>query len=82
MTRWQPHIDLARLLAALDREILAASAEEVRMAYLVDRRAMRAAAGEVKRLIAQIVDEPERDGDPDPALALLNRGGEHRIRQH
>jgi len=81
MTRWQPHIDLARLLGALDREIRAASDEEVRKASANDRRAMRATADKVRRLIADVADTPDGEGDPEAGLPPLERR-EHRVRQH
>ena len=80
MSGWQPHRDLARLLGSLDREILAAPDAEVRAAWMDDRCVMRAAAAEVRRLIADVVDEP--DGDADASLPPVERNREHRVRQH
>jgi hypothetical protein len=51
MTEWKPHIDLARLLEALSREIMATSDEDVREACAEDERSIEAAA-KVSGLVA------------------------------
>jgi hypothetical protein len=81
VTRWQPHIDLARLLGALDQELLATPLGEVRMAF-DDGPAMRAAASEVRQLIADLVDVPDGNSDTEAGLPPVERGREHRVRQH
>ena len=81
MNRWEPHIDLARLLEALGQEVVAATEQEVREACVEDGRSIRTAAREVRRLIGAVIGDP---GDPDagrpPAEAV--KSYEHRQRQH
>jgi hypothetical protein len=48
VTRWHPRLELARLLAALSEDIIAASDDEVRQTH---GRAFASTAREVKQLI-------------------------------
>jgi hypothetical protein len=52
MTKWKPHTDLARLLEALSREIMATSEDDVRGVCAADERSMEAAANRVRDLVA------------------------------
>ena len=81
MNRWEPHIDLARLLEALGQEVAAATEQEVRQVCVEDGGSIRTAAREVRELIGALISDP---GDPDagplPAEAVKSR--EHHQRQH
>ncbi len=81
MKRWQPHIDLHRMCEAAEREILAASDEEVRQAaracgLSVDRTAM-----EIRSMIAARTGEQD---EPDGSLPLAETAKRdlHWARQH
>jgi hypothetical protein len=78
VTRWHPNLDLARLIEALSKEILAATDDDVRASAGPGRK-LAGAAREVRWLIqsacAEADDEPDRglkssglgkvpDGDP------------------
>jgi len=85
MSRWDPHLDLVRLLEALGREILAASDDEVRGANAGRRRAVRAAADQVRQAIGTVVDDvadPIETDDLDATARPALHGREHRVRQH
>jgi hypothetical protein len=79
MSKWDPHIDLARLFEALGAEIVAATDEEVRQACVRAGCAIPGAAGEVRDLIAAVSGE-----GVDPGLPLADAGWrrEHCARQH
>jgi hypothetical protein len=57
MKDWRPHVDLARLSAALSEEILAAADEDVRAASAVSGHAVAGAAQEVRDLIEALSGE-------------------------
>ena len=81
MRRWQPHVDLGRLCAALEQEILAATDEEARRAYHEVGRSISTAASEVRTLIAGVnSDQDGADPGLPPAGAVRRR--EHCARQH
>jgi hypothetical protein len=77
MKQWRPHLDLARLSAALAEEILAASGQEMRELSARSGRPLAGAAHDVRRLIAAATDEPDRRG----ALFIADAGGSC-TRQH
>lgn len=52
MTRWRPDLDLDRLLDALEAEILAATDQEIRLAFFEAGCSIAATAGEVRKAIA------------------------------
>ncbi|HEY1543835.1 MAG TPA: hypothetical protein VGG01_15600 [Xanthobacteraceae bacterium] len=81
MTRWDPQIDLSRLLDALAREILAASDDDVRR-LMFAASVVRASADEVRRVIEAVLDDGAEAGDRDarPPHAVFLR--EQRPRQH
>jgi hypothetical protein len=84
MSAWDPHRDLARLLAALGRELVAADKPEVRAACFDDGDSIAAAAQEVRELIGALIDDPH---DPDDPAADVRAPGpadsrELRARQH
>jgi hypothetical protein len=81
MTRWDPHIDLARLVDALSEEIVAATDEEVRQTCGQAGRSITGAAREVRNLIAALSGEPDEVG-PTLALAEATRRRELWARQH
>jgi hypothetical protein len=66
MKQWRPHIDLARLSAALAEEILAASEQEVRDLSAKTGRSLAGAARDVRRLIATATDDR---GEADIVIA-------------
>jgi len=80
MTNWHPDIDLVRLLEALGREVAATTDEDVCQACAAHQRSVRAAAGEVRRLLALMidVDDPSEPGELPPAQPT--RGVEQRRR--
>ena len=80
MTRWRPHIDLARLLDALEGEVLAASDDAVRL--VAAPREIAAAAAEVRQVIAAVLGDPDGAGGVDPRLPPAAFLREHRVRQH
>jgi hypothetical protein len=57
MKDWRPHIELARLSAALSEEILAAGDEDVRADSAVSGHAVAGAAQEVRDLIEAVSGE-------------------------
>ena len=62
MSGWDPHRDLARLLAALGQEIVASAEPEVRAACFEDGDSIHAAAKDIRALIGALgddADEPE-----------------------
>jgi hypothetical protein len=81
MSGWTPHIDLARLLDALGREIVATTDQEVGTACFEDGDSIHAAAKDVRALIGAVIDDPD---DPDAGVAPVGTadGREHRLRQH
>jgi hypothetical protein len=81
MTRWDPQVDLSRLLDALAREILAASDDDVRGLTLA-ASVVRASADEVRRVIDAVLGDGAEAGDPDarPPHAVFLR--EPPPRQH
>jgi hypothetical protein len=82
MTRWEPQIDLARLLDALAREILLASDDDVLRGSLAAESVIRASADEVRRVIDAVLDDDAAAAGVDgnlPRVAFLR---EQRLRQH
>jgi hypothetical protein len=74
MKDWRPHLDLARLSAALAEEILAARDDEVRAASARSGHSAIAAAEEVRELIAGASGEPtERLPIAAASLVVLAR---------
>jgi hypothetical protein len=65
MTRWQPDIDLCRLLEALSADILAASDEEVRQQLARGGSPLAIST----RAIREVIAEAMEDGD-GPGLRL------------
>jgi hypothetical protein len=65
MSRWDPHIDLMRLLEALANEIVSTTEQEVREACAWDRWSIAMTAKlrckEVRELIDAVTGEPEVD---------------------
>ena len=59
MSDWNPHRDLARLIEALGRELVAAGEPEVRAACLDDGDSIRTAARDVRELIGTLIDDPD-----------------------
>jgi hypothetical protein len=57
MTEWKPHIDLARLLEALSREIMATSDEDVRSACAEDERSIEAEVSQVSGVVAAVTSD-------------------------
>jgi hypothetical protein len=80
MTRWDPQIDLARLLEALAREILAASDDDVRNGTA--ESVVRASGDEVRRVIHAGLGDAVEAGDVDVGLPYAAGCGEQRVRQH
>jgi hypothetical protein len=69
MSRWEPHLDLMRLLEALANEIAAATDDEVHRACTGEGRCMAAIAREVRELIGAASGAPGAPGiyaDVDP----------------
>jgi hypothetical protein len=67
VTRWQPRLDLARLIEALSQEILATSDEEVRASTLHGRK-IAGTAREVRLIIKTVcagVEDADKDLDGD-----------------
>jgi hypothetical protein len=71
--RWRPHIELARLSAALGEEVLAASNAEVHRAH-PDGYSIATTAQEVRELIATTSGEAD---EPNPNL--VKSDGQRRI---
>ena len=65
MKDWRPHVDLARLSAALEQEILATTDDEVRAASAPSGHVLTGAAQEVRDLIEAA------SGESRPELDLL-----------
>jgi hypothetical protein len=63
MTNWNPDIDLVRLLEALGQEIAATTDDEVRQASAAYGYSVRVAAGEIRRLLAPMIDDPTDPGE-------------------
>ncbi len=82
MTRWNPQIELVRLLDALGREILAASGEEVRHANVEGARAIRASADEVRRVIEAVIGDAGEPGEREAGLLPAALLRELRARPH
>ncbi|WP_407158151.1 hypothetical protein [Bradyrhizobium sp. STM 3557] len=82
MTRWHPRVELARLLAALSDDIIAATDEEVRQLH---GRAVASTASEVKLLInAARVDRWSgvRAGMDEPGVGPQPAGSPRRLLHH
>jgi hypothetical protein len=62
VTRWQPNLDLARLIEALSKEILAATDDEVRASAGPGRK-LASAAREVRWLIKAACADVDEDLD-------------------
>jgi hypothetical protein len=62
MSRWDPDIDLMRLLEALGNEVVATTEPEVRQACAETGWSLRWSAREVRELINAVNGEP---GEPD-----------------
>jgi hypothetical protein len=81
MTRWDPQIDLTRLLDALAHEILAASDDDVGCGRLAES-VVSASADEVRRVIEAVVGDGSEAGDVDAILPCAAFLREQRARQH
>jgi hypothetical protein len=81
MSAWDPHRDLARLLAALGEEIVASAEPEVQAACLRDGDSIDAAAKDVRKLIVSLIDDPD---EPEPGVRplALAHGSRHWARPH
>lgn len=81
MSGWDPHRDLALLLEALAREIIASGEPEVQAACLADGDSILTAAREVRELVGTFFDEPDA---PKPQVRPIDLAGagERRLRQH
>jgi hypothetical protein len=81
MSGWDPRRDLARLLDALGRELVASDEPEIRAACLDDGDTIATAAQHVRELIGALLDDPD-----DPAADVRAPGPagarELRARQH
>jgi len=62
MSDWNPHRDLARLIEALGRELVASGEAEVRAACLDDGDSIHTAARHVRELIGTLIDDPDEPG--------------------
>lgn len=81
MSGWDPHRDLARLLEALARELVASGGPEVRDACFDDGDSIQAAARDVRELIGTLIDEPDEPAAGVRPLAMVD-GLAQRTRQH
>jgi hypothetical protein len=79
MKDWRPHIDLARLSAALAEEILAATEEDMRAAAARPGHAAAGTAQEVRDLVEAVNGE---QGSLDLLLAECVRFRASCARQH
>ena len=81
MSDWNPHRDLARLIEALGRELIASGEPEVHAACLDHGDSVRTAAQHVRELIGTLIDDPD---EPDTAVHPLEwaHAREFRARQH
>jgi hypothetical protein len=70
MSRWEPHLDLMRLLDALANEISSTTDNEVHRAC-GEGSCMAAAAKEVRELIGAVSGDPGIDADVDPKEGRL-----------
>jgi hypothetical protein len=78
---WDPHRDLARLLAALGQELVVSGQSEVQAACFHDGDSVDAAAKDVRKLIGTLIDDPD---DPETGVRPLGTadGPAHWARQH
>ncbi len=81
MKRWQPHIDLHRLCAAAQADILTAPDEEVRQAALASGQSVARTAMEIRHLIAAATGEPDEPDRPCSPAEIAKRV-EPLARQH
>ena len=81
MSRWLPHDDLARLLEALDREIIAASDAEVHAACFEDGDLVHTAAKDLRAMIGALIDDPDDAAAGRRPLEIAG-GRECRPRHH
>ncbi len=79
--RLGPGRDLVRLIEGLGHELVASGEPEVRDACFDDGDTIRAAAQEVRVLIAALIDEPD-EPSPEARLPGTVDGREQRARQH
>jgi hypothetical protein len=70
MSRWEPHLELMRLLDALANEIAATTDDEVHRVYEEDW-CSRTAAREVRELIGAVSGDSGIDADVDPTEARV-----------
>ena len=84
MSGWDPRRDLARLLDALGRELVASDEPEVRAACLDDGDTIATAAQHVRELIGALLDDPDDPDDPAGDVRAPGPAGarELRARQH
>ncbi len=68
MKVWDPHHDLARLLAAFGHELVASDTPEVRAACFRDGDSIHPAAREVRELIGTLIDD--RD-EPEAGVGVI-----------
>jgi hypothetical protein len=81
MSRWEPHIDLMRLLESLGNEIAAATEQEVRAACVGGGWSVGGSVKEVRELIGAVNGD---QGEPEAGLlpADVMRLHEHYHKQH
>jgi hypothetical protein len=73
VTRWQPRLDLARLIEALSQEILATSDNEVRASTLRGRK-IASTAREVRSIIKTVcagVEDSDKNLDEEQLKDLI-----------
>jgi hypothetical protein len=81
MSGWDPHGDLARLLEALDRELVCSGEPEVRAACVDDGDSIHTAARGVRELIGELIAEPGEPATDARPLRMVD-GREQPARQH
>jgi hypothetical protein len=81
MSGWDPHRDLARLLEALGRELIASGEPEVRAACFDDGDSVHTAARDARELVGALIDDPDEPASDVRPLGMVD-GREQRVRQH
>ncbi len=72
MSRWEPHIDLMRLLEALGNEIVSATEEEVRQACAWDGWSIAMTAKLRCKEVRELIDAAS--GEPDEPEVEVDKG--------
>jgi hypothetical protein len=81
MSGWDPHRDLARLIEALGRELVASGEPEVRAACFDDGDSIHTAARDLRVLVGMLVDEANELAR-DARLIEMGDGRAQPARQH